>query len=120
MAKCSCVSFEKRGHIDNTSYAFDTIPLAKLIVVKDLGIQLDKSLSFSEHIDIISGKACKMLEFILRNYRDVSVPALKSVHCSLVRFVLEFSSIVWNPFYDVHRSKLERIKKIMLDIVHLD
>ncbi|XP_026688942.1 uncharacterized protein LOC113473619, partial [Diaphorina citri] len=52
-----------------------------------------------------------MLGFLFRSTKDFSnVLPLKILYCSLVRGILEFASPVWNPYYDVHSTALERIQ----------
>jgi hypothetical protein len=35
---------------------------------------------------------------------------------SLVRPKLEYASCVWQPFYDVHVNRIERVQKSLLDM----
>jgi hypothetical protein len=53
-----------------------------------------------------------MLGFIKRigrEFRDVH--ALKILYNSLVRSTLEYASIIWNPYYRNHSSRIERIQR---------
>lgn len=80
--------------------------------MKDLGILLDSKLSFIPHYDLLCSKACRMLGFVKRNSTEFKdFLTLKSLYCSLVRSQLEYGSIIWNPNYQVHSDRIERIQK---------
>ena len=40
--------------------------------------------------------------------------ALKSVYCCLVRSVLEYASVVWNPNFEIHSNRIESVQKQFL------
>lgn len=68
-----------------------------VLLVKDLGV------SFKHHYQTISRSALKNLGFVLkhsRNSRDVGT--LRLLYLTLVRPILEFSSVVWAPYTAVH------------------
>ena len=79
--------------------------------VRDLGVKLDYQLLFSPHVDVIVAKAYKMLGFIFRQGKDFkNYNTLILLYNSLVRSLLEYSSIVWNPQYSIHSDAIERIQ----------
>nr|CAH7722487.1 unnamed protein product [Callosobruchus chinensis] len=50
----------------------------------------------------------KSLGFIIRNSRSFrNESALKTLYDSFLRSQLEYSSIIWNPIYQVHKNALE-------------
>lgn len=66
--------------------------------IKDLGIILSAELSFSENISFISNNAMHILDFIRRICYDFNnIQCLKTSYCSLVRWNLEYESIIWSP-----------------------
>jgi hypothetical protein len=78
----------------------------------DLGVIFDEKLNFVEHVDTVVARARKMLGFIMRVAREFTDPyTLKSLYVAYVRPILECACCVWNPFYDVHVAKIERVQK---------
>ena len=110
--KCSVMSFHRCKNPLISQYYLQTYPLPKVLLVKDLGILLDPKLSFIPHYDLLCSKACRMLGFVKRNSKEFKdFLTLKSLYCSLVRSQLEYGSIVWNPCYQVHSDRIEKIQK---------
>jgi hypothetical protein len=73
---------------------------------------MDEKMNFSEHVDVMLGKAFAMLRFIRRLSLEFRDPyTLKSLYTFLVRPKLEYASCVWSPFYDVHVDKVERVQR---------
>ena len=111
-SKCSVMSFYRCRNPCIAGYSLDNYPLRRVDSVKDLGIILDTKLSFIPHYDYTCSKACRMLGFLKRNTREFKdFLTLKSLFCSLVRSVLEYGSIIWNPGYQVHCDRFERVQK---------
>jgi hypothetical protein len=76
------------------------------------GVIMDEKMNFSEHIDVMVGKASAMREFIRRlsfEFRDSYT--LRSLYTSLVRPKLLYASCVWTPFYDVRVDKVESVQR---------
>jgi hypothetical protein len=73
---------------------------------------MDEKMNFSDHVDIMVGKAFAMLGFTRRMSFEFRDPyTLKSLYTSLVRPKLEYASCVWSPLYDVRVDKVERVQK---------
>ena len=80
--------------------------------VKDLGVLIDKKLTFKHHVHIVCNKAFKMLGFIKRCCKNFnSTETYLSLYRSLVRSNLEYCSVVWNPGCKVGTAQLERVQK---------
>jgi hypothetical protein len=77
--------------------------------INDLEVIRDEKMNFSEHVDVMVGKAFTMLGFIRRLSFDPYT--LKTLDTSLVRPKLEYASCVWSPFYDVHVEKVECVQR---------
>lgn len=80
---------------------------------KLLGVIINDSLSWHDHVDYICGKAAKRLYF-LRLLKRANIPSVDIVHvfCSIIRSLLEYACEIWNPGLTKQQSnKLELIQK---------
>ena len=69
-------------------------------------------MTFKNHIDATIAKGLAMLGFIKRLSNEFHDPyTIKSLYMSLVRSRLEYACCVWQPFYEVHVSRIERIQE---------
>jgi hypothetical protein len=110
--KCSCISFTRKKRIINFEYFINNIKIAKSASVKDLGVQMDSKLSFSDHTELIKNKAYKSLGFVLRVGRPFSdIDCLKVLYYCYVRSILEYCSIIWNPQYITYSQSLEKMQE---------
>lgn len=110
--KCKVITFHRIRSPIITEYRIGGEPLERVQSIKDLGVILDRKLSFNEHISAVTAKSFAMLGFIRRNtacFNDVQV--LKTLYCSLVRSILENAAPVWAPFHAVHQQRLERVQR---------
>ena len=63
-----------------------------------LGVTLTSSMSFSPHIQKITAKATRVLNFIKRNLYNCSKEIKPKAYLTLVRPILEYASPVWDPY----------------------
>ena len=68
-------------------------------------------MSFSPHIDNITTKATKSLNFIKRNLCSCSLQTKSKAYLSLVRPTLEYASSVWDPHHGNHIASIEKIQR---------
>jgi len=76
--------------------------------IKDLGILLSNDLSFNNHITIMCNEVLRVFGFIRRNCLEFKNPnCFILLYCSLVRSILEYGSIIWNPYQAGLISKIK-------------
>ena len=76
-----------------------------------LGITLTESLSWKSHILNVKNKANKTLGFIKHNLSKCPEDIKAQAYKSLVRPILEYSSIVWDPYRAYQKAWLEQIQR---------
>ena len=73
---------------------------------------IDSKLNFNKHIEAITHKAYAALGFVKRFCFDIGDRrTLKALYYTLVQSHLDYCSIVWHPFYQVHKDKIESVLK---------
>ena len=88
-------------HIRRNNQGFQyTMPIANVrvelettVLEKDLGINVDPELKFSQHIERKVNKANKVLAMIRRSYEFIDSDTMKRLFTALVRPHLEFSNV---------------------------
>ena len=116
--KCKVMSVHRKRCPITFAYHLDQIPLERLSVVKDLGVMLDSTLSFTLHVDFVVCKAYSMLGFMMRICADFNAaPALISLYFAHVRSHLEYAAVVWSPGYASHIARIESIQKKFLSFM---
>jgi hypothetical protein len=86
--------------------------LDRVSSLNDLGVIMNEKMIFSEDVDVMVAKAFAILGFIRRLSLEFKDPyTLKSSYTSLILPKLEYASCVWNPFYDVHFDRVERMQR---------
>lgn len=113
--KCFVLTFSRKAM--NTivyNYELNNCAISRCNEMKDLGVIFDSKLTFSKHVDYIVSKAFAMIGFIRRNTSEFKDPfTLKSLYISLVRSRLEYCSLIWSPYYDIHSNRIERVQKCL-------
>ena len=113
-SKCKVMSFTRRN-LAPTSYFIGTSLLERVHLFKDLGILLDSKLRYAEHINLTVNKAYGVLALIKRWAKEFNDPyTTKLLFTSLVRPILEYGSLLWNPSYNIYANKLESVQKQFL------
>lgn len=110
--KCFVVKYHRKISPMNFEYRMSNKALTEVTQIKDLGVFFDCKLKFNVHISHIVRKAYQMLGFVMRMCKDfVNLSCMFSLYSTLVRSVLEYASVVWNPFRKNQVLEVERIQK---------
>jgi len=72
---------------------------------------LNKTMSFTTHINTTISKASKTLNFVKRNLSSCLKSTKESAYLSLVRSTLEYACSVWDPYQTVHITSIEKSKE---------
>ena len=110
--KCQTFTLYRTNCFIENNYHINSVSLSRVYSIKDLGLILDRKLNFISHIDFVSSKAYGMLGFLKRNSSEFNDPyTLKALYNALVRPHLEYCCVIWNPTYNSHISRIERVQK---------
>jgi len=107
--KCCVIHLGKTN--DNFLYCLNGCKLPSPDLIKDLGVYIDSSLTYSKHIDIICAKARARCALFLKTFISRNPFTMKLFFTSYVRPLLEFSSPVWNPISKSDINKLESVQR---------
>jgi len=110
-AKCQFIRIGLRKW-SPVKYFLNDCELPRSTVVTDLGINMDSTLSFSDHIDIIVSKAQLRASQILRCFVSKDPGILTRAFVTYVRPLLEYCSTVWSPCSIVAINKLESVQRV--------
>lgn len=114
--KCHSMSFSRSRSTISYTYAINNSTLESVSIKKDLGIILSPKLNYHSHIEAMCCKSLKTLGFVLRLTKEFKLSAsLKSIYCSIVRSLLEYASVLWDPSTSVDSSLIERVQRRFLN-----
>ncbi|XP_076451264.1 uncharacterized protein B0403.1-like [Babylonia areolata] len=80
-------------------------------VQRDLGVLVDKDLSFKNHVAHATAKANKVLGVIRRSFDHLTPETFVSLYKSLVRPVIEYGHSVWQPRHKTLRTDIEDVQR---------
>ena len=68
-------------------------------------------MSWSTHIQMMSNKAMKVLNFVKRNLTNCLTNTKIQAYLTLVRSIMEYASPIWDPYYHSDIYKLEKVQR---------
>ena len=112
VSKCSVISFGRKHSALHFGYSLSGVQLERVSIIKDLGVLIDTKLTFKDHVAYVVSKASSQLGFLFRfakKFKDAY--CMKALYCSIVRPILEYSSVVWSPYYQNETQRIEAIQR---------
>ena len=94
----------------SSSYYFKDISIPLSDHVKYLGVIIDKSLNWSQHINMIVAKANSARSFLQRNLTECLPTVKSSCYSTLVCPIIEYACTVWSPRGVGHLAKSRYFK----------
>mgnify|MGYP006336457883 CR=1 FL=1 len=94
----------------------DRVTLEKSEIERDLGVQVDKDLRFSQHIETQVNKANRLLGLI-RSYEYFHAESMQLLFVALVRPHLEFGNVVWSPRLEKDKKLVEGVQRRATKII---
>lgn len=114
VSKCFMISFTRRSTTtyEYFNYNIGGSPIQRVNTIRDLGVLFDSKLSFTNHFENITKRAYRFMGFMTRSlYRFNNITTFTTLYNLYVRSILEYGSVIWNPYYQIHIDRLERVQK---------
>ena len=112
--KCVVMRYH-RGRLDlsgnHYQYYLNGIKLATVSSHKDLGVVVDQSLRFHEHVQKLVSKASSLASNLLRSTVNRSPEFMVKLFVSHVRPILDYCSCVWNVGYLGDSRRIESVQR---------
>jgi len=108
--KCYIMSFARRSP-SQFFYSLDNTILKSVSSNPYLGIQLSENLKWSTHINSITKKANCSLGFLRRNLKHCPTVCKRNAYLALIRPLLEYGAVVWDPYLKQDIDKMERVQR---------
>ena len=78
---------------------------------KDLGVNTDNKLKFTEHCQIKINTATKVLRYIRHTFQHLDEQIFLLLYKAMVRPHLEYASCIWNPHLKFNIDSIERVQR---------
>ena len=106
--KCYIMSIRTKTH---KFYTLDGHILEEVQDNPYLGLQISSDLKWTTHINKITKKAQSTLGFLRRNLLHCTEDCRKTAYISMVRSLLEYGAVVWDPYHKSDIDKIERVQR---------
>ena len=108
--KCQLLWITRKKSPVKASYVIHGHTLAETDTAKYLGVSLHKHSSWSTHVDATAKKANGTRAFLQRHLRKAPTAVKMRTYESLIRPILEYSGVVWDPHTGQDANKLEMVQ----------
>ena len=109
--KCQVIRITNKIKPLINSYNICGVTLEIFNSVKYLGIIIDSSLSWKDQCNAVYHKACFMMSFLERNFYKCPPHIKIKCYNALVRPILEYGCVAWDPYKKYQIEQLEKINK---------
>jgi len=92
-------------------YGFENSPLPSPVVVIDLGVRIDQSLSFSSHIYSLASKARSRCAVYFKSFISRDTKSMKNFYIMYIRPLLEYCSVAWSPIMQRDINIIENVQR---------
>ena len=107
--KCLVLKVSNKRNLIKFNYHIHNTLLKETDSAKFLGVNIDSKLKWTKHVDQTIYKANNILSFLKRNLNNCPTHIKAQCYNALVRPILEYGCVVWDPH---HRSDIDRLEKI--------
>ena len=114
VSKCVTLKCYRIWNPIQTDYFINTQKLQSVKQHPYLSIVFDQTMSCIPHINSITSKATRTLNFVKRNLCNCCQQTKSRAYTSLVRPTLEYASSVWDPHHNNHIASIEKIQRRVL------
>ena len=114
--KCKSFTMTLKRRPITFDYAIEHTALEQVDVIRDLGVLLDRKLTFSKHVELIISKANRSLGILMRAMQTgmrsgtLKCEPILTAYYANVRATLEYCCVVWGGAADTYLDRLERVQ----------
>lgn len=98
------------GHVEY-DFQLGGAALSETQQEKDLGVIMDSTLTFKQHMADKIAKANQVASMIRRSFHHLDVKMLADLFKSRVRPVLEYATSIWQPFLKADIINMEKVQR---------
>ena len=109
--KCQTMHITNKRNIIQSTYTIHNHNLQSTNTAKYLGIHIDSTLKWNTHINKTAQRANTTSAFLHRNIRTCPRKIKHLAYTTLVRPILEYASIIWDPHTKSNTLKLETVQR---------
>ena len=110
-AKCKVMHITRQRNPRIRQYTLRGCNLETEETATYLGVDINNQLDWAPHINRITGKATRSLNFVRRNIRIPSEKVRTKAYQALVRPTLDYCCTVWDPYDKNDIEQLERVQR---------
>ena len=109
--KCNMMQLTRK-HLNKIqfSYTLEGAVLENVDNIKYLGVTITNDLKWNTHISNICTKANRSLGFLRRTLFSFPKNVKEAAYKGMVRPILEYGSLVWDPHTDKLQEELEKVQ----------
>ena len=111
LSKCEHLSITNKTSSISYDYQLCGQVIRKVSQVKYLGVTFDQHLTWKAHINNLCSRANSVKAFLHRNISSCPVDIKSRCYQSLVRSIVEYSTLVWSPYTKCDILRLEKIQR---------
>ena len=110
-SKCHILTISPKKCYNSPTYTLCNQPLKQVDSHPYLGVEIDNKLRWDKHIDNITNKANHVLGLLKRNLSCCPTEVKVTAYKTLVRPILDYASVVWDPHHQCDEDKVEAIQR---------
>ncbi|GMS78712.1 hypothetical protein PENTCL1PPCAC_887, partial [Pristionchus entomophagus] len=107
--KCTVVHYGSLS--PRTLYTINGIPLSSSPFVKDLGIIMNPSLKFTDHISRMVSKARAKINIMFKCFFSPDPHLYNRAFTTFIRPLLKYGSVVWSPHTVILANQIEDVQR---------
>ena len=109
--KCEHIRITNKRKIIETTYKIHGQVLKETTKAKYLGVNIDKTLSWNSHTDMVTKRANQTISFLQRNLSSCPKDLKEVSSKTLVRPQLEYAATGWDPSSKTGINKVEDVQR---------
>jgi hypothetical protein len=110
-SKCQVLNVTRRRTKIVSPYTIHGHTLSVEKTVKYLGVNINEKLSWNDHISQVTKKAHNTISFLQRNTSNCPRDTKALCYTTLVRPLVEYSSVVWDPHTQTNIREIEKVQR---------